>query len=63
MTLIARHGPEWTSIDYHQFFLMNPDQEDFIPEEYGKLISPTGETVIVHAGSAHTPVAATPYTT
>lgn len=52
MTLIARHGPAWTFIDYHQFFLMEPGHEDFVPEEYGRLISPTGEAVIVHTGIA-----------
>lgn len=52
MALIARHGPAWTFIDYHQFFLMEPDQEDFIPDEAGQLVSATGESVIVHTGIA-----------
>jgi hypothetical protein len=52
MTLIARHGPTWTYIDYHQFFLMEPDQQDYVPEEAGRLISTTGESVIVHTGIA-----------
>ncbi|TDC91404.1 hypothetical protein [Actinomadura sp. 7K507] len=52
MTLIARHGPAWTYIDYHQFFLMEPDQQDYVPEEAGGLISTTGEGVIVHTGIA-----------
>lgn len=57
MTLIARHGPAWTYIHYHQFFLMEPDQQDYVPEEAGPLISTTGEAVIVHTGIANGNVA------
>ncbi|GAA1892671.1 hypothetical protein [Actinomadura bangladeshensis] len=52
MTLIARHGPAWTRNDYHQFFLMQPEHQDFVPEEAGRLISPTREAVIVQTGIA-----------
>ncbi|WP_281292131.1 hypothetical protein [Actinomadura decatromicini] len=37
MTLLARHGPEWTFIDHHQFLLIEPDQLNFMPEEDEKL--------------------------
>ncbi|TDE28956.1 hypothetical protein [Actinomadura sp. 6K520] len=57
MALITRHGPAWTRIDYHQFFLMEPEHQDFVPEEAGQLISPTGEAVIVHTGIANGNVA------
>ncbi|MFA1547308.1 hypothetical protein [Actinomadura chokoriensis] len=57
MTLIARHGPAWTYIDYHQFFLMEPGEQDYSPEEAGALISTTGEAVIVHTGIANGDVA------
>lgn len=52
MTLIARQGPAWIRIDYHQFFLMEPEHQDFVPEEAEQLISPTGEAAIVHVGIA-----------
>ncbi|GAA4301681.1 hypothetical protein BJY14_007725 [Actinomadura luteofluorescens] len=57
MTLIARHGPAWTYIDYHQFLLMKPDQQDYVPEEAGRLLSTTGEGVLVHTGIANGNVA------
>ncbi|GAA2149481.1 hypothetical protein [Actinomadura napierensis] len=57
MALIVRDGPAWTCVDYHQFFLMEPEQQDFIPEEAGGLISATGESVIVHTGIANGHVA------
>ncbi|QKG24044.1 hypothetical protein ACTIVE_5687 [Actinomadura verrucosospora] len=55
--MISEHGPAWTYIDYHQFFLTEPEQLDFVAEEVGDLISATGESVIVHTGIANGHVA------